>query len=121
MNNIDTWDPRRYDLVIHNKKISVDDAAAIMCDTVDIEDFRTTYESQKAIDDLFLSAETKAALLELKPDIEVSSNGGLVHIETTVSKSQEENLIYKINEIVKSIQGVKAIKIHTRSSIPCGD
>ena len=118
---IDTGDPRLYDLVIHIKKISVDDAAAIICGTVGLEDFRSTPESQKAMDDLVLSAEVKAALIELKPDIKVTSNGGIVHIETTVPESQEEELIHKINETTKGIQGVKEIKTHTRSSIPYGD
>ena len=118
---IDSWDPRLYDLVIHIKKISVEVAVDIICHTVGLEDFRTTPESQKTMDDLVLSAEIKAALMDLKPDIEVTTVDGIVHIETTVPESKEENLVHKIDEVVKGIQGVKEIKVHTRYSIPYDD
>ncbi|MEW6671096.1 MAG: cytidylate kinase family protein [Thermodesulfobacteriota bacterium] len=118
---IDTGDPRLYDLVIHIKKISVDDAAEIICNTVGLKDFQTTPESQKGMDDLVLSAEVKALLVDLKPDIEVAAKDGIVHIATTVPESQEETLVRKILATVKGIQGVRDLKVHTRSSIPYGD
>jgi cytidylate kinase len=118
---IDTRDPRLYDLVIHIKKVSVDDAVEIICNAVGLVDFRTTPESQKAMDDLVLSAEVKAALIDLKPDIEVAAKDGIVHIATTVPESQEETLMHKIYETVKKIQGVRDVKVHTRSSVPYGD
>jgi len=118
---INTEDPRLYDLVIHIKKISVDDAVAIICNTVALAYFRTTPESQQAMDDLVLSAEVRASLIDLKPDIEVASKDGIVHIATTVPESQEEILVSRIHETVQKIQGVKDVKIHTRSSVPYGD
>ena len=118
---IDTWDPILYDLVIHIKKISVNDAVDIICNTVGLDDFRTTAASQKAMDDLVLSAEVKAALIDLKPDLEVTSRNGVVHIETAVMESREEELVHKIDEIAKGIAGVKEIKVHTRPSILYGE
>lgn len=118
---IDARDPRLYDLVIHIKKISVDDAVEIICNTVGLADFQTTSESQKAMDDLVLAAEVKASLIGLKPDIEVAAKDGIVHIATTISESQEETLVRKIHETVKEIQGIRDIKVHTRSSVPYGD
>jgi cytidylate kinase len=53
---IDTWDPSLYDLVIHIRKITTDDAADIICRTVGLEHFRTTPESQKALNSLLLAA-----------------------------------------------------------------
>lgn len=118
---IDARDSRLYDLVIHIKKISVDNAVEIICNTVGLADFQTTPDSQEAMDDLFLAAEVKASLIGLKPDIEVVAKDGIVHIATTIPESQEETLVQKIHEITKGIQGVKEIKTHTRSSIPYGD
>lgn len=118
---IDTWDPRLYDLVIHIKKITVDDAADIICNTVGLKDFQTTPESQKAMDDLVLAADIKAALIYLKPDIEVSANDGIVHVSTTVPEDQEMDLVHKMEAIAKGIQGVKEIRVHTRPGVPYGD
>jgi len=118
---INTEDPRLYDLVIHIKKISVDDAVEIICNTVGLSDFRTTPESQQAMDDLVVAAEAKALLVEFKPDVDVTATGGILHIATTVPESREEALEQKIKEAVKGIKGVKGIKVHTQSSIPFGD
>jgi len=118
---IDTQDPSLYDLVIHIKKISVADAVDIICGTVELKDFQTTPQSQKTMDDLALSAEVKAALIDIKPDIKVTSDGGIVHIETTVPEFQEVKLVQELNEVAKDIQGVRAIKIHTHPSVPYGD
>jgi len=118
---IDARDPRLYDLVIHIKKISVDDAVEIICKTVGLADFQTTPHSQKAMDDLLLAAEVKASLIGLKPDIDVTATDGIVHIATTVPESQEESLVQKIHATVKEIQGVRDLKVHTRSSVPYGD
>ena len=116
-----TWDPRLYDLVINIKQNTVDEAVDFICQTADMEDFRTTPESQKAMNDLVLSADIKAALIVLKPDIEVSGADGIIHVTTTVPESKEEELIHKINEIGRGIQGIKEIKVHTYPSVPYGD
>jgi cytidylate kinase len=67
---IDTWDPSLYDLVIHIKKITTDNAADIICHAVGLEHFRTTPESQKALNSLLL-----AARVTMRP----LSSGILVH------------------------------------------
>ena len=53
---IDTWDPSLYDLVIHIKRLSTDDAADIICHAVGLEKFKTKPESQKALNNLLLTA-----------------------------------------------------------------
>jgi cytidylate kinase len=110
---IDTWDPSLYDLVlhIHKHKITVDDAVDVICHAARLKHFQTTPESQKAMDDLVLSSEVKAALIDTKPDIEVSANNGVVHIETEASLDQEPILIQKMEKIAKAIPGVKEIRI----------
>lgn len=118
---IDTHDPKLYDLVIHIKKISVDDAVKIICNAVELDDFKTTPQSQQAMDDLVLSADVTASLVDFKPDVEVTAKDGIVHIATTVPESQEETLIKKVHQKVEGIQGVKEIKLHTLSSIPYDD
>ena len=118
---IDTSDPTLYDLIIHVKKISVDDAVDIICHTVGLAHFQTTPESQQAMDDLSLAAEVKAALVSLKPNIEVSSQNGIVEVKTEALEVQELKLVQEMKRIVETIQGVKDIKIHVLPIAPFGD
>ncbi len=48
----DAWDATLYDMVIHLKTISVDDAVSLLIHTLHFPGFKTTPESQQAIDNL---------------------------------------------------------------------
>ena len=43
---IDTWDPSLYDIVLNIKSLQVDDAVKIILDTLKIQSFQTTEQSQ---------------------------------------------------------------------------
>ena len=58
----DAWDATLYDLVIHLKTISVDDAVDLILHTRQLPGFQTTSESQQAIDGL-----VEAARMEMTP------------------------------------------------------
>jgi cytidylate kinase len=58
----DWWDATLYDLVIHLKTITVDDAVDLLCHVVKLPGFQTTPESQEAINNL-----VEAALMEVAP------------------------------------------------------
>ncbi len=58
----DAWDATLYDLVIHLKTITVDDAVEIISQVAALPGFQTTPESQQAIDSL-----VDAARLEMAP------------------------------------------------------
>ena len=66
---IDTTDPFLYDLVVHIKQLSVDDAVDMICDCVSKEHFKTTPESQRMIEDLALSAALHKALIDVDPEV----------------------------------------------------
>ncbi|MBW1960766.1 MAG: cytidylate kinase-like family protein [Deltaproteobacteria bacterium] len=108
---IDTADPSLYDLVIHVDKITVDEAAAIICHTVGLSHFQTTPQSRQAMDDLYLAAEVKATLIGLKPDIEVSAQDGFVTVKTSAPESQEIKLTEELKQIIERISGVKGVAI----------
>jgi cytidylate kinase len=93
---IDTWDPSLYDLVIRIKKITADDAADIVCHSVGLELFETTPESQNAVDQLLTAARVRAALIDLKPDVEVFAEDGTVLIKAKTTESEEGKLIHKM-------------------------
>jgi len=58
----DTWDATFYDLVIHLKSITVDDAVSLIMHVVQFPHFQTTAESQQIVDSL-----VEAMRLEVSP------------------------------------------------------
>lgn len=108
---IDTWDPSLYDLVLHIKKLTVDDAVEIICHTLQIEHFKTTPESQKAMEDLALAAEVKAAIASVRPDAEVTSKDGIVLVTLKAHEGQEPVVVKELQGLVSHIPGVKELKV----------
>lgn len=108
---IDTTDPSVYDMVLHIRKITVDDAVNIICHTVSLEHFQTTPESQSMMDSLVLAAEVKSSLIEIKSDIEVTAVNGVVNIRTQAPLVQMESLISEIEVKARKVSGVKDVKV----------
>jgi len=92
---IDTKDPSLYDLVIHVKKMTVDDSVETICHVADLKSFKTTAKSKKAMDDLYLACEVKAQVIHLKPDMKVHADGGKILVEVKVPHSKEHLEIYQ--------------------------
>ena len=111
---IDTRDSSLYDLVIHIKPITVEDAVDIICDTARRERFQTTTESQQAMNDLVTAASVKAALVQFVPDVNVSCSQGKVQLSLHVSKYSKDSMTGEIEKITKTIKGVEKIEILAR-------
>jgi len=118
---IDTSDPSLYDLIIHIGKMAVSDAVEIIGYAAQLDTFKTTFESQRAMDDLVLAAEVKAALMELKPDIQAIASNGKVFLGTKVSQMQQPEEIKEIERIARSIPGVKDLEIKTSHRVSWSD
>jgi cytidylate kinase len=114
---IDTTDPILYDLVIRVRKITVDDAVDVICHTVGLDTFKTTAESQKAMEDLVLASEVKTTLLELKPDIEVFVRDGVVTVGASSKIMKDPEVVQEMERIVGAIPGVKAVNIKSHHQI----
>lgn len=108
---IDTWDPSLYDMVLHIGKMTTDDATEIICNTLTLDTFKTTPESQQAMEDLCISAEVQAALMDIEPDIDVVASNGMVQVHTAALLTGGESLAKDIEAIAKSVQGVKDVKV----------
>ncbi len=115
---IDTWDPGLYDLVIHIKRITADDAVEIIRDTLRLPQFQTTPASQRALEDLALAAEVKAILVGVKPDIEVVAQNGIVYLQVKAAESQESALSRDLERMAKGIPGVREVKFQVRPIMP---
>jgi cytidylate kinase len=118
---IDTWDPALYDLVIHIRELTTDDAAELICRTVGFKQFATTPESRKTIHDLALAAEVKAALMDIQYDIEVQADDGHVFVQTHASPAIKQQLSEQIHAIVGEIGGVKETTIKLIRITPYGE
>lgn len=118
---IDTWDPSLYDLVVRIRKISVEDAAEIICHTARLDRFKTTFESQKAMDDLVVAAQVKAAVIDLKPDIQVIARNGKVFLGTRTYVLREPELIDEITKIARSIEGVRSVEVNISHVVDWSD
>jgi cytidylate kinase len=114
---IDTWDPSLYDLVVHIKRITADDAVEIIRDTLRLPQFQTTPASQGALEDMALAAEVKAILVGMKPDVEVAAQNGVVYIQLEAAESQESALMRDLERTAKGIPGVQEVKFRV-SPIP---
>jgi cytidylate kinase len=108
---IDTADPSLYDLVVHIKLLTVEDAVDLICDLVAKPHFKTTPESQRMIEDLALSAAISKALVDLDPDIQVCVDNNVAHVETEAAIGDEERLINEIRAIIDTFDNVSDVKI----------
>jgi hypothetical protein len=113
---VDTLDPSLYDLCLHLNKITVDNAVDIICQTAGFDQFRTTPESQKAVDQLALAAKVKAKLVSVHPSATVRAQEGIVHVEAVADMTIEAAVSEEIKDVVLKIAGVKDVKIHFRSA-----
>ena len=112
---IDSRDASLYDLVIHIKIITVDDAVDIICDTTRLKRFQTTPESQQAMNDLVTAASVKAALVQSVPDVTVSCSRGKVQVSFHDRKYSKDSINSELEKITKTIKGIEKIEIRVHS------
>lgn len=118
---IDTSDVTLYDLIIHIRDITVDDAVDIICEAVRLNRFKTTFESQKIMDNLTLAAEAKAALVHIDLDVNVRAEDGHVYVESRAPLTEETDLEDEMKKIVSAIPGAKWVHIKTIPRVKWSD
>jgi cytidylate kinase len=115
---IDTHNPELYDLFIHVKNITTDDAVHIICETLALERFKTSPESRQHMEDLSLAAEVRAALVDLEPDVDVVAAKGKVQVHTAALLTRERGVVKDIEVVAKSIEGVKQVTVGAKPKNP---
>ena len=105
---IDTHDSTLYGLVLHLGNFTIEEVADVICCTVKLDRFQTTVQSQPTMDDLALAARVRASLVDHHPRVDVTAEGGIVHIglEGATSREQEQ-----IERTVRGVAGVNVIDI----------
>ena len=115
---VDPWDPTLYDLVIRIHKLTTDDAVDCICQTVKKEQFKTTKESQRLMDDLALASQIKAALVEKNFDVAVLSEYGNVRVYNRGSERVLTKLEEQVKELSSEMKGVNNIEVYTGAPGP---
>jgi cytidylate kinase len=115
---IDTHDPGLYDLLIHIKKLTTDDAVHIISETLALDRFKTSPESQQHMEDLALAAEVRAAIVDLEPDVDVVASKGNVQVHTAALLTRERGVVGDIEVVAKSIEGVNEITVGVKPKNP---
>jgi len=104
----DTWDSRLYDIVLHIRKLTVDDAVDILYQMVQRSAFQATAESRKKVEDLALSAKVKAKLALIAPKVHVEADDGNLYINHFETSADSEWLD-KIKGFAEQVEGVETV------------
>ena len=115
---VDPWDSSLYDLVIHIHKFTVTNAVDFICHAANLEQFKTTRESQRKMDDLALASKIKAALMDLHLNVAVKSEYGNVLVFTRDDDRAAHKLKEKSKTLGREINGINNIEVHAGVPIP---
>lgn len=106
-------DPSLYDIVLNIDQLGIADACEVVCCTTNMEQFKTTAESQRILDNLVLSTEVRGMIAcdaakkgVADAGIEIEADDGMVTISGTVASLEESD---RIREMINSVPGVKAV------------
>jgi len=117
---IDTWDASLYDLVLHVRNLTVEDAAELIVQTARLPQFAPTQESRKAMEDLALAAKVKAALIDIRFDMDVRADDGEVFIQAQASPAVHGELKEQITAIAHTFPEVKQVHVKLSRLLPYG-
>jgi cytidylate kinase len=118
---IDTFDPTLYDMVLHIKRLSTDDAAEIICRTARLERFQTTAASQRALKDMALAAQVKADLMEITVDLDIHADNGHIQIRAKSNELIQENLGRELAEKARRTPGVADVQVQVEPIVLLAD
>lgn len=108
---IDTADPSLYDLVIHIGKLEIPDAVDTIVRTAQLPQFRTTPESQKALDELTLAAQARSTIVKRWPEAHVTAKDGTVFVHVEAILRQEEQVCRDIRKRIMEVPGVEEVRV----------
>jgi hypothetical protein len=96
----------------------VEDAVKVLVDTVNLPHFQTTPESQRILDDLCLSAQIQASLVQEFPEVKVGCVDGEAHVSVVAPLalaapiSAEQKTIARIKSQIMNLPGVKKVSVN---------
>ena len=109
---IDTWDPSLYDMVLHLRWLSVDDAVKLIAHNAALPAFQGTPEAMRVLDNHALAAQVEAALIAEFPQARVSAKDGSVFVAIHGAMSQQQALTDEAKDLASFVEGVERVTIH---------
>lgn len=107
---VDWRDPSRYDLVVNLARMSTETAAFLILETVQREEYHATPESERAFQDLTVSARVQAALATSPKTrniiLNVRADNGQVHVSGILADPDLEEEILRVTKRVPGVKGV---------------
>ncbi len=116
LHGFDHNDSYLYDLVLHLRQISMDDAVDTICRLARTEGFQATDESQQAMEDVALAASVRSHLIGLKPDVEVTADCGVVLVKTAAYAIYRDPLTREIKNLAMGVEGVKEVHVELEAT-----
>ncbi|MFI5355155.1 MAG: cytidylate kinase-like family protein, partial [Desulfobaccales bacterium] len=111
---IDTWDSSLYDLVIHIKCITVDEAVEIIKCALKGHCFQTTSAAQKLLDEMSLAARVEATLVQEIPSVKVEAKDGELFIDLKGALCDDQELMARVKRLVSNVAGFD-VKVNCRT------
>ena len=118
---IDTADSSLYDMKINIHRITVDHAVDLICNAIRYDEFQTTEESRKMLNDLILAADANISLLNAGFDTEVSAENGVVHIKVQAPLSYKRAFTRDIQGVLSGLKGVNTVNINVVPITPLSE
>ncbi|RLB97102.1 MAG: cytidylate kinase-like family protein [Deltaproteobacteria bacterium] len=118
LSGLDPWDSALYDLVIHIRELTVDDAVNFICEAAQLAPFETTPEAKQKMDDLVAACELKAALVNEYPDVGVICKYGTVLIYTKSGERVQHKVRDRARKLAQKIDGIHHIEVHAGVTPP---
>lgn len=115
---VDPWDSSLYDLVVHIHKLTVSDAVDLVCQAATKEQFKTSKEYRKKMDDFALACQVKAALVDQFVDVGVTCEYGNIVIYTEAGERQAHKLKRRVEELEEEFEGINNLEVHPGLTIP---
>lgn len=113
---IDTSDQGLYDLIIHVKCMSTDEAAGLIYHAVQLPCFQTTPESRQAMQNLFMAAQVQAALVEEIPSVQATVENGEIVVTTSESYWNDgQKMIARVDKIFDNEEEGVKIKVRLKT------
>ena len=109
---LDTWDHRFYDMALHLETIGIDDAVETILHMIQRPCFQTTSESRQMLDDLSLSAQVEAALVNEYPKVKADATRGAVYVSIRGSIVDEKRISEKVRQMLSDIEGVEKVNVN---------
>jgi cytidylate kinase len=108
----DIDDPKLYELILNLENMSLANASMALCSMAELPDFRPTPASLQAMDNHYLSAQSRLRLAlndrTADADLTVSANDGIVTVTYMPRQSQVAKFI---PEVLSELKGVKEILV----------